>query len=295
MRILKTSKDRFKNLPDYNFPENYCGIDYQENILQMHYIDISGSADRVFFLLHGEPSWSYLYRHMIPILAKSKCRIIAPDLIGFGKSDKLTNKDDYTYANHLNWINQLIMKLDLQNMVFLAQDWGSLIGLRQVATFPERFKGMVVSNGGLPIGTGSTPGFKQWLNFSQTVEDFNSGKIVNQGCLRNLSQAEIDAYNAPFPDESYKVGARVFPTLVPIEPDQDQVQENKDAWQELKKFNKPTITLFGDHDKAFLGQEKFFIDKIPGAKNMPHRIISAGHFSQEDQPELLSEALLSIN
>ena len=294
LTIMKTPSDRFLNLPDYDFSENYETIKFHNKKINMHYVDINNDSKNVILLLHGEPTWSYLYRHMIRNLSTSGRRIIAPDLIGFGKSDKLVEKEHYTYANHLNWTAQLIGKMNLQNIVLFAQDWGSLLGLRHVATYPERFEGMVISNGGLPIGAGSTPAFDQWLMFSQKVENFDSGKIVNQGCLRDLTEGEIAAYNAPFPDESFKAGPRVFPTLVPISADQDQVKENKEAWKELQRFDKPTIALFGDNDKVFAGQEKFIIEKIPGANGLKHKNISAGHFSQEDQPEVLCEAILSI-
>ena len=293
-KVIQTPPERFLNLPDYNFSENYETIKFHDTKMNMHYVDINRDSGKVILLLHGEPTWSYLYRHMIKILAKSGHRVIAPDLIGFGKSDKLIEKDNYTYANHINWTCQFIEKMNLHNIVLFAQDWGSLLGLRHVAKYPKRFDGIVISNGGLPVGSGSTPAFDQWLGFSQRVEIFDSGKIVNQGCLRNLTEGEIAAYNAPFPDESFKAGPRAFPTLVPIKTNQDQVKENKEAWKELQKFDKPTISLFGDHDKVFAGQEKFILEKIPGAKGLKHRNIRAGHFSQEDQPEILCQAILSI-
>ena len=244
--------------------------------------------------MHGEPTWSYLYRKIIPILVSNGKRVIAPDLIGFGKSDKPASREDYSYANHILWVEALLKKLDLKNIIFFAQDWGGLIGLRLLAKYPELYDGLVVSNSGLPVGSGATEGFMQWLDFSQNVEDFDCGKIVNQGSLKQLSEAEIAAYNAPFPDDSYKAGPRVFPTLVPITKEHPQVQENKAAWQVLRHFNKPTITLFGIHDMAFIGGEKFFIEKIPGARDMHHQIIDAGHFSQENQPELIAKTILLI-
>ena len=221
-------------------------------------------------------------------------RVIAPDLIGFGKSDKPASREYYSYANHIKWVETLIKKLDLKNIIFFAQDWGGLIGLRLLAKYPDLYDGLVVSNSGLPVGSGATEGFMQWLHFSQNVEDFDCGKIVNQGSLKQLSEAEIAAYNAPFPDDLYKAGPRVFPTLVPITKEHPQVQENIEAWQVLSNFDKPTITLFGEHDMAFIGGEKFFIEKIPGAKDMHHQIIDAGHFSQENQPELIAKTILSI-
>jgi haloalkane dehalogenase len=263
--------------------------------MRMHYLDENKDSNDVVLLLHGEPTWCYLYRHIIPILTKAGKRVIAPDLIGFGKSDKLTNKEDYTYANHIMWVSQLFDHLQLDNVILFAQDWGGLIGLRILAENPEKFSGLVVSNSGLPIGSGASEGFKQWLNYSQTVEDFNAGKIVYQGSLKALDNYEIDAYNAPFPDDSFKVAARVFPTIVPITKEHAEVEENIKAWEVLKKFDRPTVAIFGEHDASFRGGDKYIIEKIAGAKGMNHQRINAGHFSQENQPELIADTILSIS
>ena len=295
MKILRTPEPRFKNLKDYNFEPHYFDVQHEDEALRMHYVDENPSSDEVVLLLHGEPSWSYLYRLIIPILAQAGKRVIAPDLIGFGKSDKLAERSDYSYANHINWTTQLVEHLNLSNMILFAQDWGGLIGLRILTANPEKFSGLVVSNSGLPVGIGATEGFNQWLNFSQTVEDFDSGKIVYQGSMKKLDEAEIAAYNAPFPDESFKAGPRVFPTLVPITNEHPQVQENIEAWEVLKNFDKPTIAIFGEYDFSFREQDKYIIEKIAGAKGMNHRRIEAGHFSQENQPELIAETILSID
>ena len=294
MKVLRTDDSRFENLKDYNFNPNYLEINHEDVSLRMHYLDENSQSDEVVLLLHGEPSWSYLYRKMIPLLVKAGKRVIAPDLIGFGKSDKLSEREDYSYLNHIQWTSSLLTHLKLKNMILFAQDWGGLIGLRLLANAPENFSGLVVSNSGLPVGIGSSEGFNQWLNFSQTVEDFNSGKIVNQGSMSKLNEEEVAAYNAPFPNEDYKAGPRVFPTLVPITTEHPQVKENIEAWEVLKNFDKPTIALFGEHDMAFKEQDKYIIEKIKGAEGMPHRRINAGHFSQENKPEELVEAILSI-
>tara|TARA_B100000886_G_scaffold336758_1_gene296143 strand:+ start:18946 stop:19830 length:885 start_codon:yes stop_codon:yes gene_type:complete len=294
VKVLRTDDSRFENLKDYNFNPNYLEINHEGVSLRMHYLDENSQSDEVVLLLHGEPSWSYLYRKMIPLLVKAGKRVIAPDLIGFGKSDKLSEREDYSYLNHIQWTSSLLTHLKLKNMILFAQDWGGLIGLRLLANAPENFSGLVVSNSGLPVGIGSSEGFNQWLNFSQTVEDFNSGKIVNQGSMSKLNEEEVAAYNAPFPNEDYKAGPRVFPKLVPITTEHPQVKENIEAWEVLKNFDKPTIALFGEHDMAFKEQDKYIIEKIKGAEGMPHRRINAGHFSQENQPEELVEAILSI-
>ena len=295
MSILRTPESRFENLKDFNFEPNYLELGHKSESMRMHYLDENKDSNDVVLLLHGEPTWCYLYRHIIPILAKAGKRVIAPDLIGFGKSDKLTNKEDYTYANHIMWVSQLFDHLQLDNVVLFAQDWGGLIGLRILAENPEKFSGLVVSNSGLPVGSGASEGFKQWLNYSQTVEDFNAGKIVYQGSLKALDNYEIDAYNAPFPDDSFKVAARVFPTIVPITKEHAEVEENIKAWEVLKKFDRPTVAIFGEHDASFKGGDKYIIEKIAGAKGMNHQRINAGHFSQENQPELIADTILSIS
>ena len=294
MEILRTPDECFDNLEDYPFEPNYIDIDHFGHNLRMHYLDENSESEEVVLLMHGEPTWSYLYRKIIPTLVTAGKRVIAPDLIGFGKSDKPTSEDDYSYENHIIWAEALLKKLNLRNIIFFAQDWGGLIGLRLLAKYPDLYDGLVVSNSGLPIGLPIGEAFMQWLEFSQNVEDFDCGKIVYQGSLKQLNEDEINAYNAPFPNDSYKAGPRVFPTLVPITKEHPQVQENIEAWESLKNFKKPTITIFGKHDKAFLGGEKFFIEKIPGAKDMHHKIIDAGHFSQENQPELIAKTILSI-
>ena len=295
MSILRTPESRFENLKDFNFEPKYLELGHKSESMRMHYLDENKDSNDVVLLLHGEPTWCYLYRHIIPILTKAGKRVIAPDLIGFGKSDKLTKKEDYTYASHIMWVSQLFDHLQLDNVVLFAQDWGGLIGLRILAENPEKFSGLVVSNSGLPIGSGASEGFKQWLNYSQTVEDFNAGKIVYQGSLKALDNYEIDAYNAPFPDDSFKVAARVFPTIVPITKEHAEVEENIKAWEVLKKFDRPTVAIFGEHDASFRGGDKYIIEKIAGAKGMNHQRINAGHFSQENQPELIADTILSIS
>lgn len=295
MKVLTTPSECFDNLKDYSFKENYITIQVADDVsARMHYVDENSESSDVVLLLHGEPTWSYLYRHMIPILAKAGKRVIAPDLIGFGKSDKLSEQTDYTYERHVAWTRNIIEQLNLTNITFFGQDWGGLIGLRLVADMPDAFNGMVLSNTALPIGKGSSEGFESWKNFCQTVEKFNSGRVVFGGCVSKIDEDETAAYNAPFPDDSYTACARHFPTLVPVNPDNVAVQDNIDAWEKLKTFNKPTLTLFGSEDKIFLGGEKILQKLIPGAQNMDHKLINAGHFSQEDQPEELANGIINL-
>ena len=295
MEILRTPEECFNNLEDYNFNENYITITIADNLsARMHYVDVNSDSDETILLLHGEPTWSYLYRKMIPILEKSGKRIIAPDLIGFGKSDKIKEKEEYTYERHVVWTSEIISQLGLKNITLFAQDWGGLIGLRMVANHPELFDGLVLSNTWLPIGKGSSEGFDAWNKYSQTVEKFNSGRIVYGGTVNKISDKAVEAYNAPFPGEDYLACARQFPTLVPMDPDAPSVPENIEAWKILKEFNKPTVTIFGTEDKVSAGGEKIFQKLIPGCEGMNHKLIHGGHFIQEDQPEELAEAIINL-
>lgn len=289
MKVLRTPDARFEGLEGYAFAPHYTDVkDADGTVLRIHHVDEGPREAAPVLLMHGEPSWSYLYRKMITGLAARGHRVIAPDLIGFGKSDKPAEQDDYTYERHVAWMSDWLTKTDLKDITLFCQDWGGLIGLRLVAAFPERFARVVVGNTGLPIGTGWTEGFKAWLDFSQRVEVFPTGFIVNGGTTRELSAAEQAAYDAPYPDESYKSGARVFPRLVPVTPEHASVAENKAAWAALEKFEKPFLTAFSDKDMVTAGGEKVFQARVPGAKGQKHTIVAGGgHFLQEDAPDEL--------
>jgi len=286
MEVLRTPDERFIDLADYPFAPHYLTVtDADGTDLRIHYIDEGPRDAAPILLMHGEPSWSYLYRKFVPDLVARGHRVIAPDLIGFGKSDKPAARTDYTYERHVTWMSAWLTALDLTAITLFCQDWGGLIGLRLVAAFPDRFARLVVSNTGLPVGTGSSEGFDAWLAFSQNVPQFPVGFIVNGGTTRDLTAAEIAAYDAPFPDESYKEGARQFPVLVPITPDHASVAENRAAWAVLERVERPVLTAFGDKDAVTKGGERAFIDRVPGAHGQPHRIIAGGgHFIQEDAP-----------
>jgi haloalkane dehalogenase len=286
MEVLRTPDDRFAGLADYPFAPHYLTVtDADGTDLRIHYVDEGPRDAAPILLMHGEPSWSYLYRKFVPDLVARGHRVIAPDLIGFGKSDKPAARSDYTYERHVAWMSDWLTALDLTDITLFCQDWGGLIGLRLVAAFPDRFARLVVSNTGLPVGTGSSEGFDAWLAFSQNVPQFPVGFIVNGGTTRDLTAAEIAAYDAPFPDESYKEGARQFPVLVPITPDHASVAENRPAWAVLERFERPVLTAFGDKDAVTKGGERAFIDRVPGARGQTHRIIAGGgHFIQEDAP-----------
>ena len=289
MRVLRTPEERFAGLVDYPFEPHYLTVtDADGTDLRIHYLDEGHPDAPPILLMHGEPSWSYLYRKFVPGLLAMGYRVIAPDLIGFGKSDKPAARADYTYERHVAWMRDWLTALDLTDITLFCQDWGGLIGLRLVAAVPDRFARLVIANTALPVGTGSSEGFDAWLAFSQNAPQFPVGFIVNGGTTRDLTPAEIAAYDAPFPDESYKEGARQFPTLVPVTPGHASVAENRAAWEVLERFDKPVLTAFADNDAITRGGEKTFIDRIPGARDQLHEIVKdAGHFLQEDKPEAL--------
>ena len=286
MTVPRTPEERFANLPDFPFPPHYVEVEG----LRVAYVDEGPRDAPVVLLMHGEPTWSYLYRKIIAPLRR-RYRVIAPDLIGFGRSDKLPEQSDYTYERHVGWMSGWLEALDLRDITLFCQDWGGLIGLRLVAAYPDRFARMIAANTGLPIGTGWSEGFDAWLKFSQSVPEFPVGAIVNGATVRDLTEAEIAAYDAPFPDESYKAAARVFPRLVPITPEHASVAENKAAWEVLSRFHKPFLTAFSDGDPVTRGGEKPFQKLVPGAKGQSHVTLPGGHFLQEDCPEQIAELI----
>lgn len=293
MTVLRTPESRFASLPDYPFAPRYMTVRHKDGTqLRLHYVDEGPQGAAPVLMLHGEPSWSFLYRRMIAGLVAKGHRAVAPDLIGFGKSDKLPELTDYTYERHVRWMSDWLMDMKLDRITLFCQDWGGLIGLRLVAAFPDRFARVVVANTGLPVGSGMTEGFKQWLTFSQSVPELPIGEIVAMGTKKGLSDAVKAAYVAPFPDETFKAGARRFPALVPVTPEHGSVTENKVAWQVLSSFTKPFLTAFSDSDPVTKGGERAFQDRVPGAKGQPHVTIkNAGHFLQEDAPDELVDVI----
>lgn len=297
MQALRTPDERFANLPGYNFAPHYLQVDDTEGgELRLHYLD-EGAADApVVLMLHGEPSWCYLYRKMIPLVVAAGYRVIAPDLIGFGRSDKPTLRSDYTYQRHVDWNRAVLEQLDLQGVTLVCQDWGGLIGLRLVAEHPERFARVVAANTMLP--TGDHPlgeAFEQWRNFSQTTPVFPTGMIIQRAVTCTLSPEVIAAYDAPFPDESYKEGARQFPTLVPASPDDPAAPANRKAWESLVKFDKPFLTAFSDKDPITASGAEVLRKLIPGCAGQPHTTIeNGGHFLQEDQGEALARVVIDF-
>lgn len=294
MDILRTPDTCFADLPDYPFAPHYLEVPGTP-ALRVHYLDEGPADGPVVLLMHGQPSWSYLYRFMIPLLVEAGCHVLAPDLIGFGKSDKLPSREEYTYEKHVGWMSSWLGQVDPKDITIFCQDWGGLIGLRLLAAAPERFAACVVSNTGLPVGKGKAPeAFMKWLEFSQTVPQLPIGQILQNASVRTLTQGEVAAYDAPFPDESYKEGARAFPALVPITEDHASAKENLAAWQALAAFDKPFLTAFSDKDPITAGGEKTFQERVKGTAGRPHTTITeGGHFVQEDQPGPLVEVILA--
>jgi len=295
--ILRTPDDRFENLPDYNFPPQYVSIsDSDLGQMRLHYVDTGPKNGRPVIMMHGEPSWSFLYRHMIKNVAAAGLRVLAPDLAGFGRSDKPANQGDYSYTKHVDWMLQWLDQVDVSGAVLFCQDWGGLIGLRLAAERPDKFSAIVAANTFLPTGEGKvSDAFIAWQKFSQTTPEFKVGHIIKGATVSDLSDEIVAAYDAPFPDESYKAGARIFPALVPTSPDMDGAADNVKAWKFLSKWEKPFLTCFSDSDPVTSGLDKHFQKAIPGCKGQPHTTVKGGgHFLQEDCHQELSEIIVSF-
>ena len=288
-KILRTPEARFENLSDFPYTPHYIEV----GGLRIAYIDEGPRTAPVVLLMHGEPSWSYLYRKMIPVLLQAGYRVVAPNLVGFGRSDKPARKSDYSYLNHVQWMKAWMERVDLQGATLFCQDWGSLIGLRMVAELPDRFARIVLANGGLPTGTTETPkAFRIWRAFAVYSPWFPIGRIVKSGCALGLTPQEIAAYDAPFPSRKYKVAARLFPTFVPTTPDDPERQNNERAWEFFKQCQKPFLTLFSNRDPVTRGGHKMWQKLVPGAQGQPHAVTrGAGHFLQEDKGVEVAQAI----
>ena len=326
MEIVRTPEERFENLKDYPYAPHYVDVDAGDGTpLRVHYLD-EGQGETIL-CLHGQPSWSYLYRKMIPILVGAGYRVVAPDLVGFGRSDKPIRREDYSYANHVSWLTRVLEALDLRDLTLVCQDWGSLIGLRVVAENPERFARVVLSNGGLPDAKDipedvapklrqllaktpalparemreklvardlDRPGFMYWIRHCDEHADFHPADIMAM-FLNDCDEDERHAWAAPFPSPETMAGARQFPSLVPIIPDDPAIPANRAAWRVLESFEKPFLTVFGDSDPVSKHGEKRFIESVPGAKGQAHEILrGAGHFIQDDAPDEFSRAIVGF-
>lgn len=301
MHALRTPDERFQNLPGYDFVPHYAMVpDNEGGELRMHYVDEGPRDAPVVLMLHGEPTWCYLYRKMIPVVVQAGYRVIAPDLIGFGRSDKPARQSDYSHPSHVRWVGALLNQLGLRDMLLVCQDWGGLIGLRLAATQPALFAGILAANTMLPgfplrhpalkeaFGTGrklrTTLGFGGWYLFSQLHPAWTAGFVVNLGTARKMAPAVKAAYDAPFPTQEYMAGARVFPRLVPSDR-----KHNKAAWKQLMQWDKPFLCAFSDRDPIMSAMADIFPALIPGARGQAHTTIAqGGHFLQEDAGEDLA-------
>jgi len=287
MPVIRTSEERFENLPEFPFEPRYLEL----GGMRIHYLD-EGRGE-VILCVHGEPSWCFLYRKMIPVLG-GRHRVVAFDFIGFGRSDKYTEKSEYTYKLHRDTMAGFIEALDLTGITLVVQDWGGLIGLRVAGMMAERFSRLVIMNTGLPTGEQKmTEGFMRWRNFVEKTEDLPVGMIIQGATVTDLSPEVVAAYEAPFPGPEYKAGAQAWPLMVPVRPDMEAAPELRQARQDLQEWTKPALVMFSDKDPVTAGGDKFFKEHIPGAKGQPHATIKdAGHFLQEDKgPEIANRIL----
>lgn len=325
MKILRTPDEQFADLPDYPFAPHYTEVmDGAGGRLRMHHVEAGPADGEVVLCLHGQPSWSYLYRHMLPKFAEAGRRALAPDLVGFGRSDKPAEQTDYSYAAHVSWLHQWLLARDLTKITLFCQDWGGLLGLRVLAACPERFSRVVTANTGLPdsgrvpialaetmrrvrsamplpdlqevlhqfSSPGEIPAFFYWQKYCAEHPDFRPEEVL-AGSVSGMSEPVKAAYMAPFPDETFLAGARRFPSLVPIMPDDPELISNDLAWNVLGRFDKPFLTAFSDSDPVTAGGERLFQERVPGAAGQEHvSIQGAGHFLQEDRgPELAKTVL----
>jgi len=280
MDFVRTPESRFDGIPDYPFESRYVAVDG----LRMHYVDEGPRNANPVLLLHGEPTWSFLYRHMITSLSAEGHRVVAPDLIGFGKSDKPTRQQDYTVDRHVRWVGALIDALGLEQITLFGQDWGSSIGLRLAAESEHRFDRIVIGNGLLPAESGVET--KRWLiriwqAFTRWSPWIPVGEIVSRSAGRTLSEAERRAYDAPFPSRKYLAGVRIFPRLIPMSASNPATAGNVSAWRVLRRWNKPFLTIYSNGDPVLGEMDALFQKRVPGAAGQPHARVEGGHFLQE--------------
>lgn len=288
-KVHRTPDERFAKIADYPYDPRYHVLG---DGLRLHYVDEGPRDAPPVLMMHGEPSWSYLYRKMIGPVIEGGYRVLAPDLIGFGKSDKPTDKDAYTYAGHVAWMREWFEALGLNNVILACQDWGSLVGLRLVAAMPEKFAGVVLSNGGLPAGQEAPPAFAKWRAFSKYSPVFPIGGIIQKATTTDLPKSVVAAYDAPFDTRGSKAGARIFPSLVPLG-ENEAVPDQLEAWKALETFDRPFTCCFSDRDPITRGGDAQFKERVPGARNNDlHRTLKGGHFIQEDDPLGFAGAIL---
>lgn len=289
MRLLRTPDDRFEDLPDFPYAPRYTTVrDEDGTEIRIHHVDEGPPGAEPILLMHGNPTWSFLYRRMIPGLLKTGRRVIAVDLVGCGRSDKPAAKSDYTLARHYDWMSKWLTAMDLKNITLFCQDWGGTIGLHLVSLHPERFDRVIAANTGLPLGEGESDFMKMWVGMMREATEF-PWHMLTAGMTRKLTDAELTAYRAPFPTPEYESGIIQFPMLIAVQVDNPGAPLNREAWARLASFDKPFLTLFGELDPVARGWEKRAQEYFKGARDQDHRIIAgASHFIQEDAgPELV--------
>lgn len=293
MQILRTPDECFANLPGWPFAPHYTTIDAGDGTpLRIHCVDEGPRDAAPILLMHGNPSWSYLYRHMIPGLVAGGHRVVAVDLVGLGRSDKPADRADYTQQAHVAWMTAWLEAMDLRHVTLFCQDWGGTIGLHLVANHPERFDRVIAANTGIPLGEGETDFMKMWVSMMQDATEF-PWMMFAQGMTRQVPEEELAAYRAPFPEPRYEAGILKFPSLIAVQPDNPGVPRNLAAWEKLKDFRKPFLTLWGQKDPVARGADKRMHAHIPGCEGQPHhRFPDANHFLQEDVPAELVEHTL---
>ena len=291
-QFLRTDDARFAAVPDFPYTPRYTEV----GGLRIACIDEGPRDASTVLLMHGEPAWSFLYRKMIPVLLEAGFRVVAPDLVGFGRSDKPTRAADYSYLHHVLWMQAWLEAMDLRQVTLFCQDWGSLIGLRLAAEAPQRFDRIVLANGGLPTGTMAVPrAFKVWRAFARYSPWFPIGHIVKSGCADGLTPQEVAAYDAPFPTRRHRVAARLFPSFVPTTPDDPERARNEAAWEVFKRWEKPFLTLFSNRDPVTRGGHRIWQERVPGAQGQPHAVTrGAGHFLQEDRGPEVARAIVEF-
>jgi haloalkane dehalogenase len=293
MKVLRTPEDRFAGLPGFGYPPRYAEADG----LRLAYVQTGPADGEPVLLLHGEPSWSFLYRRVMPVLAAAGLRAIAADLVGFGRSDKPAEVGDHSFARHVEWIRALAFdRLDLHGLTIVGQDWGGLIGLRLVAEHPDRFARVVAANTGLP--TGDQPMPDVWLRFREvvrTAKTLSVSRLVQAGCQTSLPPEVLAAYEAPFPDPSFAAAPRAMPELVPTSPDDPAAEANRAAWRQLASWEKPFLVAFSDRDPITGSMAPVLARTVPGAAGIDHPVIAgAGHFLQEDAGEQLGNVIVDF-
>jgi haloalkane dehalogenase len=295
MKLLRTPDSRFENLPDFPYEPRYVDVQGPEGPpIRMHYVDVGPTDGPTIVLLHGEPTWAYLYHSMIPPLADAGFRVLVPDLIGFGRSDKPSKISDYTYARHVAWVRSWWEELDLTDVTLFGQDWGSLIGLRLAAEMGDRIGRIAIANGFLPTATRPAPAaFKTWRAFARWTPVFNCGFIVQRATVNPITSAQQAAYNAPFPNRRYQAGPRAFPRLVPTTENDPATAANRAAWDALGTWEKPFLCVFGKNDPILGRGDRPLIEHVPGAAGQPHDRIRGGHFIQEDAGGELAARLIA--